>query len=60
MDKVELLEIQKDNNFADVSVCVCVCVGGGGGIWNRFKPIISMTTVTNVRNPDFDKQMSEF
>ena len=35
MDKVELLEIQKDNNFADVSVsvcvcvCVCVCVGGG-------------------------------
>ena len=33
MDKVELLEIQKDNNFADVSVCVCVCVcvGGGGG-----------------------------
>ena len=58
MDKVELLEIQKDNNFADVSVCVCVCVGGV--IWNRFKPIISMTTVTNVRNPDFDKQMSEF
>ena len=34
--------------------------GGGGVIWNRFKPIISMTTVTNVRNPDFDKQMSEF
>ena len=59
MDKVELLEIQKDNNFADVSVCVCVW-GGGGVIWNRFKPIISMTTVTNVRNPDFDKQMSEF
>ena len=55
MDKVELLEIQKDNNFADVCVCV-----GGGVIWNRFKPIISMTTVTNVRNPDFDKQMSEF
>ena len=44
---------------ARVQLGVCVCVWGGV-IWNRFKPIISMTTVTNVRNPDFDKQMSEF